>query len=367
MFQPTTSFQTVHDDQELPVGLHIRLNLETGQKEARLNVPMPDEVEVGSGLVIIDDKQPSVDGIADKFHHDQSVLKQSVADHGPIRPPSPGSSEGTLFAASISSLTSAPPLDPAGLIITLETLEDLSHDLYWGVSLANDGAAVHRLIDIFDGGSEDPATRGLAALVLGTALQNNPAALSALMSHYDGGVSNAIPIDQVLMALTLEKQPQVLARLVFLLSAMCQDPAQIARFEGQEGLSILLKAYDADHVESGTKDKLRGKIANFLVDHFVFESHVESSTTEDSIIAGHENEVVAPILDSPGPVSSKHSLGKVDSGFGRASSAEHWNPWVIAFRKSLEEWKSTSNGHEMTDPIRSIQDAYVKLEKSWVS
>lgn len=364
MFQPTTSFQTVHDDQELPIGLHIRLNLETGQKEARLNLPMHDEVEVGSELVIIDDKQPSVDCIPDNLHHDQSILKQSVADHGPIRPPNPGSGEGSLFAASIASLTSAPPLDPVTLLTTLETLEDLSHDLYWGVSLANYGAAVHRLVDIFNGGNEDPPIRGLAALVLGTALQNNPAALSALMSQYDGRVSDALPIDNVLVAMTLEEQPQVLARLVFLLSAMCQDPAQIARFEGQEGLSILLKAYDADHLGSGTKDKLRGKIANFLLDHFMFESHVGSSTTEDSPIAGLENESVAPILDSPGPATSKQSFGKGDSGFGSASSAQHWKPWVIAFRKSLEEWKSTSNGNEMTDPIRSIQDAYVKLQKN---
>lgn len=367
MFQPTTSFQTVHDDQELPVGLHIRLNLETGQKEARLNVPMPEEVGLGSELVVIDDKQPSVDGTPDNFRYDQSVLRQSVADHGPIPPPNSESGEGSLFAANIASLTSAPPLNPRTLLTTLETLEDLSHDLYWGVSLASDGAAVHRLVDLFKGRNEDPATRGFAALVLGTALQNNPAALSALMSHYDSGMSNSLPIDNVVMALTLEEPPQVLARLVFLLSALCQDPAQIARFEEQDGLPILLKVYDADHVGSGMKDKLRGKIANFLVDHAIFESHVESSTTEEPINADPENGPTAPIPDSLGRTSFKHPLGNGESGLGIASSAEHWKPWMIAFRKSLEEWKSTSNGHEMADPIRSIQDAYVKLQKNLLS
>ena len=39
IFQPTEEFQTVHDDQELPSGLHVRLNIWTGQKEAKINVP----------------------------------------------------------------------------------------------------------------------------------------------------------------------------------------------------------------------------------------------------------------------------------------------------------------------------------------
>ena len=363
-FQPTTSFQTVHDDQELPVGLYIRLNLETGQKEARLNVPMPEQVGLGSELVIIDERGPSVVGTPNNLHHDQSVLQQSVVDHGPIRPPNLESGEGTLFAASIASLTAASPLDPATLRTTLDTLEDLSHDIYWGVSLAKDGIAVNRLVELFGSGNSDPATRGSAALVLGTALQNNPAALSAVMGHYDGGVSNALPIDNVLRALMLEEQPQILARLVYLLSAMCQDPAQIARFEEREGLSILLKAYDADLVGSSANDKLRGKIANFLMDHFMLDSHVEVSTKAVPSNADLENDNIAPVLDSPGTASLKQSPGKSDSWSRSAPSAEHWKPWLTAFGRSLEQWKNRSNEQEMTDAIRSIRDAYVKLQKT---
>ena len=366
-FQPTTEFQFVHDDQELPIGLHIRLNLETRQKEARINVAMPEDVEVGSELVIIDEKQPLMDRTPDNLHPDQSILKQSVVDHGPIRPPNLESGEGSLFAANLASLTSASPSNPATLLTTLDTLEDLSHDIYWGVSLAKDEAAVHRLVELFDGGNADPATRGSAALVLGTALQNNPAALSAMMSHYDSGVSKTLPMENVLRALTLEEQPQVLARLVYLLSAMCQDPAQVARFEAQEGLSILLKAYDADHMGSGAKDKLRGKIANFLLDHFMLDSHVEITTNEDPTNAGIENEDIARILESPGSASIKHPSSKSDSRPCSALSVEEWKPWLIAFRRSLEEWKNRSSQHEITDALRSVQGAYVKLQKELTS
>ncbi|KAI4248982.1 MAG: hypothetical protein L6R42_009126, partial [Xanthoria sp. 1 TBL-2021] len=55
IFQPTEKFQTVHDDQNLPPGLHVRMNLATGIKEARLNIPEPDRDIDSSSLTIIDD------------------------------------------------------------------------------------------------------------------------------------------------------------------------------------------------------------------------------------------------------------------------------------------------------------------------
>lgn len=54
IFQPTEQFKTVHDDQELPPGLHVRLNLQTGVKEARLNVPEGDEDEHSAVAIVLD-------------------------------------------------------------------------------------------------------------------------------------------------------------------------------------------------------------------------------------------------------------------------------------------------------------------------
>ena len=57
IFQPTIHFKRIHDDQSLPPGLHVRMNLATGLKEARLNVPEPDDAPKAD-LVIIDDVKP---------------------------------------------------------------------------------------------------------------------------------------------------------------------------------------------------------------------------------------------------------------------------------------------------------------------
>jgi nucleotide exchange factor SIL1 len=45
LFVPTLDFQPVREGQQLPPGLHIRLNVQTMEKEARLNVPIEDMVE----------------------------------------------------------------------------------------------------------------------------------------------------------------------------------------------------------------------------------------------------------------------------------------------------------------------------------
>ncbi|MCJ1300792.1 hypothetical protein MMC08_003591 [Hypocenomyce scalaris] len=364
IFQPTTSFQPVHDEQELPAGLHIRLNLETGQKEARLNVASPAELDTGSDLVIIDETESPKHGTPDTLHVGPSILKHSVLDHGPIRPPSLGSGESSLFATNIASLTSAPPFEPGRILMTLDTLEDLSHDIYWGVTLAKDGAAVQRLLELFDRNDADPAIRGSAALVLGTAIQNNPAALSAVMSHYDDGTYDVLPIEHLLKALAREEQPQVLTRLMYLLSAMCQDSAQFERFEHLDGFYTLLRTYDADHVGTDAKNKLRGKIANFLLDHFMPNSHLETLTNENSNSAGVEEEEIAVILDSGNPTLQHDISHETDTRSRSVPSMTRWKPWLAAFTKSLDEWKSRSSEPEIADAIQSVQDAHLALQKN---
>ena len=59
VFQPTDEFQVVHDDQELPSGLHVRLNIWTGTKEAKINVPSENDaalegLPVDSSVVVVD-------------------------------------------------------------------------------------------------------------------------------------------------------------------------------------------------------------------------------------------------------------------------------------------------------------------------
>lgn len=58
-FHPTKEWQTVKEDQAIPSGLHVRLNLETGEKEAKL-LEENDSKENSDNLIAISNENPSI-------------------------------------------------------------------------------------------------------------------------------------------------------------------------------------------------------------------------------------------------------------------------------------------------------------------
>jgi len=55
IFKPTNEFQEIKEGQQLPKGLHIRMNFETGKKEAKLNEP--ENKVVNRELTIVDSNE----------------------------------------------------------------------------------------------------------------------------------------------------------------------------------------------------------------------------------------------------------------------------------------------------------------------
>src|SRR5436305_9531395 len=53
IFRARTEFHVVHEDQHLPPGLHVRLNVETGLKEAKLYDPSEDEKDSENATVMV--------------------------------------------------------------------------------------------------------------------------------------------------------------------------------------------------------------------------------------------------------------------------------------------------------------------------
>lgn len=281
IFQPTEEFQVVKDDQSLPPGLHVRMNLATGVKEARLNVPEPEATY--SDLVIIDrpeSKDESSTEVTEtldspseephvSIHHDQSVL----SDPPCIRTPAFEPGELSTFQSSMSQLRTMPSSDPNyDPTPVLVALQDLCHSGEWGLRLTKDSNVTQLLVQSFSDVSQKLAVRSGAALLLATAIQNNPDALAAAISHFYNDEWPKGPLDAVLLALLHEQSTKLLIRAVFLLSTLCQDQSQLIKFVNAEGLMILLRAFQLNQlgdidIDQPDHDKLRGKIANFIFDH----------------------------------------------------------------------------------------------------
>jgi nucleotide exchange factor SIL1 len=184
IFVPTDEFQTVHEDQDLPPGLHVRLNVWTGHKEAKINVPDEQVAEVAglpvdSSVVVVD--QPNEEEI--QIPAGAPVYEAA----GKIREP-PKGEESDSFFESLEILKKGLNLDEA-----LKELEELSHDIYYGLKITEQYDTVKKLLCLANtdwqyGDNESPVSlrRAIrAANIIAYALQNNPKALAEVEKHWE--------------------------------------------------------------------------------------------------------------------------------------------------------------------------------------
>lgn len=363
-FQPTTKFQTVHDDQNLPPGLHIRMNLATGVKEAKLNELDPDEETRAAGLSIIDDVRYGSPDL-----QDQSNPKHFVPFD---RPPRFEPSESSLFASSLDALKSSPQ-DPNRVLSALSDLEDLAHSHYWGLTLARDSSLPHILFEFISPSASQSQSsleiRSAAALLLATAIHNNPTALTAALSHFYNDEWPTGPLEAVVLALAHEQLSSFLNRMIFLLSALCQDETQLWKFVQSGGLDLLAQVFDADNTGDDGRDRLRGKIANFMLDRLL---QFDTSATEHLSEGRHkqteeEPDVAADLKnDDSWVMIDKKTLSTMQVSLDPPPvlMTRIFRPWCSLFEKSSRKL-SGQNEHDSgaARARENIKNAHEALEK----
>ena len=179
-FQPTDEFQTVHDDQELPSGLHVRLNIWTGKKEAKINVPGEEDASlrglpVDQGIIVVDPQEAE----------DVPVIPKGAPAYEAVGKVKEPQHESAAFYEGLQMLKKGVAKDDRAFDDALDGLEDLSHDMYYGLKIAEDSDALKALFCLMSGPSTPstpssvPRDQQAAAILAGT-LQNNPTALQAV-------------------------------------------------------------------------------------------------------------------------------------------------------------------------------------------
>ncbi|KXJ95410.1 hypothetical protein Micbo1qcDRAFT_157335 [Microdochium bolleyi] len=205
IFSATTEFQVVHDDQDLPPGLHVQLDMQTGRKVAKIYDPS-------------EKTDPSLEGLP----VDHSVVVVDQPEEGDTPPPVPRGApaydsvgavkeprekhDGFSRALRIVKDHIALPdgVEVGTLVPALADLEELAHDMYYGLKIAEDQDALQALWCILlerDMGAYLAATAQagagngagieerpdfLASSTLAAAIRNNPPGLAALEKSWDG-------------------------------------------------------------------------------------------------------------------------------------------------------------------------------------
>ena len=368
IFQPSDTFQTILDGQEVPPGLHYRLDISTGKKEAKLIVPDEDEGYVAQAIeaLAVEDAPiipHDLSLVAQDSNHQQVLKIEDGA--GSIRAPKTSSDESQTFGESLASFRSTKTFETEKLLSTIETLEDFSHDIHWGLKLAQEPGVVHKLIALLDFNQTNARLKGAAVLLFGTAIQNNPAALSAALTHcYNDELPNG-PMEAIFMALLHEQLPQLLTRLVYLLSALAQDQNQLIKFMHEDGMGLLIKLFDSEKTGQDEKDRLRGKIANFILDRLLQQDSL-SSLDRLPGMADDEKEVESSLENEDGWIWT--SRNESDHVHGHQPTVRQLNmaktlkPWCSSFSTSIKKWDEKKKELGIVAAAENVQEAYEALQ-----
>ena len=281
IFQPTEYFQLIHDDQSIPPGLHVRLDLTTGLKEARLNVAESDDAPKAE-IVLID--SPPTSAIEEQLvpevpDQKDSTLKEQGDNIGEdvLSNENDEINDFMHYRRDIVGLLRSPPTNHDGkdILESTNALIELAHAQEWGLAITSDSILVDVLVKAINPKSNAPIEiQSAAAQLLGTCIQNNPDALEALFANY-ARHDRPTPQDVTHAALdeTTARDPRrentlLQQRLLFFLSQLCQSQKQLEIFVGRSGLSTLLPIYDTERMElDDGRYKVRAKVANFFIDH----------------------------------------------------------------------------------------------------
>ncbi|KAI0160353.1 hypothetical protein GGR57DRAFT_457331 [Xylariaceae sp. FL1272] len=193
VFSATDQFQVVHEDQELPPGLHVQLDIQTGQKQAKLYTPNQDHPEL-AGLpveqdIIVVDAEPAQEIDTPKIpagapaYEPVGVVKQPKEKNGE-------------FSEALGTIGSFAWRDDNEADLNLKILEDLSHDMYYGLQIAEDVDALQSLFCLlFYGTKVEPEANdgppvsvhsgSYASTILSSVVQNNAPALNAIEKSWD--------------------------------------------------------------------------------------------------------------------------------------------------------------------------------------
>lgn len=183
IFKATDEFQVIREGQDIPHGLHVKLDMTTGKREAKLNDPNEDNpalegLPVDSAMVVVETE-------GEGSTEETNAPPKGAPAYEPVGKVKPPQTENQAFYDSLTVLKTL-SLNDRPVDAALSILKDIAHDIYYGLKVAEDANAVKELLCMMsaqalfaqDAGSDAVTQAGDAAYIIGSALQNNQKALA---------------------------------------------------------------------------------------------------------------------------------------------------------------------------------------------
>lgn len=253
VFYPTKDWQEVKPGQAVPKGLHIRLNMETGQREAKL---MEGDgglkfwsQEGKQGIVNTDKefftpedlkkalKEFKVNKIDDEDTARMEEVKKKYKSYEELKKDLEGlqmdikTDRETIL--ELTSMLNSSSLDTTERVDVMETLLDYLHQIDNAILFCDIGGMKLVIQSLNDSSAE---MRSISSAILATSLQNNPKVKVYCIQE---GV-----LHHFVRALSTEVELSVKKKLLFALSAMVRNfPYAQTKFGELGGFSVLAKLF----------------------------------------------------------------------------------------------------------------------------
>lgn len=186
IFEPTTEWQIIREGQDIPPGLHVRLNMENLAREAKFLDPS-EETEGSSELMVNAEHNDNGDDSHQMTNEDQAnEIQQKIKEFKQAQGKSKASTADLNdFQSSVDEVQHHREGGDASILsMALDTLIDLSHDIEFGVKLTQDSSVFRSLVDVSKS-IQDEDLQEKVYRIMGSSLRNNPDAVNNVLKNQD--------------------------------------------------------------------------------------------------------------------------------------------------------------------------------------
>lgn len=180
VFIPTNEWQEVKEGQDIPGGLHVRLNIDTHKREAKL-MAEGDSEATNNDIVIVDDVEPET---ADDTM--EEAIKSAIGEYK-AKHRSKINTNSNDFKDFQSSVEDIKKYNVDELDGSLDSLIDLSHDIEYGIKITDDKSLLNALFKLTT--EVDIDTKEKIYRMIGASIRNNPTASENFLEHSKSQIS----------------------------------------------------------------------------------------------------------------------------------------------------------------------------------
>ncbi|KAI5962667.1 SIL1 [Candida pseudojiufengensis] len=245
IFIATNNWQTIREGQEIPPGLHVRLNMDTLQKEAKLMSNEEEGSEPQNELIVGENNEESEETESNPNQHILDAANEILKHQQNSKPhkskvKKEDMSELDSAIYEVENYQTSNAEDDKVLLNLLEAIEDLSHDIELGAKITSNSEFISKLLSI---GSTSPNSEisEKSYNIIASSLRNNPEAIDNIIS------SQPDLVNHLFDDISRSKNDKVQKRELGIIQALIQNSnfkAKLANLNNeQSGINKLIKLY----------------------------------------------------------------------------------------------------------------------------